>query len=118
MEEGPRPVQVSRRHGGRPSNSSGRFSLTSWRDFFKTWRRQTVLDWEKDASPGRFFSSFRPATTGLIHREKEEVKTMYQLITFQTTTLLRNSVNQSPLRRVFFLIPFVLACLALSPRAQ
>jgi hypothetical protein len=24
------------------------------------------------ASPGRFFSSFRPAATGLIHREKEE----------------------------------------------
>src|SRR5262249_6837268 len=34
-----------------------------------------------------------------------------------TTSQLRNSMNRSPLRLGFFLIPLVLACFALSPRA-
>src|SRR6266568_1854471 len=35
-----------------------------------------------------------------------------------TTSQLRNSVNWSPLRRAFFLIPLALACFALSPTAR
>ena len=35
--------------------------LTNWRAFRKTRRRQTDLDRAKDASPGGFLPSFRPA---------------------------------------------------------
>src|SRR5947207_8417404 len=35
-----------------------------------------------------------------------------------TTSQLSNSVNRSPLRRCFLLIPLVLACFALSPTAR
>src|SRR6266581_428056 len=97
-------------------------SLTGWRDFFKTWRRQTDLDRAKDASPGRSSVCFRPAATGLIHREKRrKAKTMYQLITFQTTALCsRNSKNRSPWLRALFLIPFALALawFAVAPQAR
>src|SRR6266699_1610526 len=51
--------------------------------------------------------------------EIEKVKTTYQLITFQTTTLrLRSSINRSHWRRGCLLIPLVLVCFGLSPAAR
>jgi hypothetical protein len=48
-----------------------RFALAGSRDFSKN-RENSDLNRAEGASPDGFFSSFRPAIAGLIHREKEE----------------------------------------------
>jgi GDSL-like Lipase/Acylhydrolase len=60
------------------------FGLTSWRDFFKTRRRQTDLNQAEDISPARFFASSGPA----IHKstKKKEESAMPPFTQFKKAT--------------------------------
>jgi hypothetical protein len=68
--------------------------------------RKSQIKWS--ATPGRGHREMQ-----LNHQPQQKMKTKKM-----TTSQLRKSVNRSPWRRGFLLIPLVLGCFALSPAAQ
>src|SRR6266404_5863919 len=96
-----------------------RFALAGSRDFSKNRENSDLNRAEGGFSrwPLFLFQTYNRRNNS--PGERGKVKTMLQVITFQTATLrLKNSIHRSPLRRVFFLIPVALALFAFVPASR